>query len=65
MTAAALEIQRGHTEQAIPLVERAHGADQSRLFALFAACVSDRLFSVAAQKNPELARACNVTRPNN
>ena len=34
MTAAALEIQQGHTEQAIPLVEQARGADQSRLFAL-------------------------------
>jgi len=65
LTAAALEIQQGETEQAIPLIEQAHGADQSRLFALFAACVGDRLFSVAAEKNPELARACNVTRPNN
>lgn len=63
LTSAALEIQQAHTEQAIPLVEQARDADQSHLFSLFAACVSDRLFSVAAQKNPELARACNVTRP--
>ena len=63
MTAAAFEIQRGHTEQAIPLVEQAHSADQSRLFALFAACASDRLFSVASQNSPALARACNAARP--
>ena len=62
MTAAALEIQQGQTEQAIPLVEQAHAADESRMFALFAACVSDRFFSVASQNSPELARVCNVAR---
>src|SRR6266404_1226595 len=34
MTAAALEIQQGHNEQAIRLVEQARDADQSRLDAL-------------------------------
>jgi tetratricopeptide (TPR) repeat protein len=60
MTAAALEIQQGHIEQAIRLVEQARDADQSRLYALFAACVSDRFFAVASQNNPDLARACTV-----
>jgi len=60
MTAAALEIQQGHNEQAIRLVEQARDADQSRLDALFAACVSDRFFAVASQNNPDLARACTV-----
>jgi tetratricopeptide (TPR) repeat protein len=62
MTSAALEIQQGHIEQAVRLIEQAHDADQSRLFAFFAACVSDRFFSVACQNSPELARACTVER---
>ena len=62
MTSAALEIQQGHIEQAVPLIEQAHDADQSRLFASFAACVSDRFFSVACQNSLELARACSVER---
>lgn len=64
MTSAALEIQQGHIEQAVRLIEQAHDADQPRLFALFAACVSDRFFSVACQNSPELTRACSVERRN-
>ena len=60
MTAAALEIQQGHIEQAVRLVEQARASDQSNLDALFAACVSDRFFAVASQNNPDLARACIV-----
>ena len=63
ITAAALEIQEGHIEQAVSLVEKAREADQSRLDALFAACVSDRFFSIARQNRPELTQACNVGRP--
>jgi tetratricopeptide (TPR) repeat protein len=63
MTAAALEIQQGHVEQAVPLIERAHDADQAHLFARFAACVSDRFFSVASQNSPELTRVCRIERP--
>lgn len=62
MTSAALEIQQGHIEQGVRLIEQAHDADQSRLFAFFAACVSDRFFSVACQNSPELARVCSVER---
>jgi len=62
MTSAALEIQQGNIEQAVRLIEQAHDADQSRIFALFAACVSDRFFSVACQNSPELTRACSVER---
>jgi tetratricopeptide (TPR) repeat protein len=65
MTSAALEIQQGHIDQAIPLVEQAHDADQARLYALFAACVSDRFFSVACQNSAELARVCSVERSKN
>ncbi len=62
MTWAALEIQQAHIEQAVRLIEQAHDADQSRLFAFFAACVGDRFFSVACQNSPELTRACRVER---
>jgi tetratricopeptide (TPR) repeat protein len=62
MTSAALEIQQGHIEQAVRLIEQAHDADESHLFALFAACVSDRFFSVACQTSPELTQACSVER---
>jgi tetratricopeptide (TPR) repeat protein len=62
MTSAALEIQQGQIEQAVRLIEQAHDADQSRLFAFFAACVGDRFFSVACQNSPELTRACRVER---
>ena len=65
MTAAALEIQQGHIDQAIPLVEQAHDADQVRLYALFAACVSDRFFSVACQNSADLTRASSVERSKN
>jgi tetratricopeptide (TPR) repeat protein len=65
MTAAAIEIQQGHVEQSIPFIHEAHEADQSHLYALFAACVSDRFFSVACQNNPELQRACAVDRAKN
>ena len=65
MTAAALEIQQGHVDEAIPLIDQAHEADQPRLYALFAACVSDRFFSVASQNNPELQRVCAVDRAKN
>jgi tetratricopeptide (TPR) repeat protein len=60
MTSAALEIQQGHISNAVQVIERARDADQSRLFALFAACVSDRLFTNASQENQELAQACRV-----
>lgn len=62
MTSAALEIQQGHIEQAVRLIEQAHDADQSHLFALFAACAGDRFFSVSCQNSPELTRACSVER---
>lgn len=62
MTWAALEIQQGHIEQAIRLIDQAHEADQARFFAFFAACVGDRFFSVACQNSPELTRACSVER---
>ncbi|HEY6070140.1 MAG TPA: hypothetical protein VIU85_02120, partial [Chthoniobacterales bacterium] len=65
MTAAALEIQQGHVDQSIPLIDQAHDADQPRLYALFAACVSDRFFSVASQNNPDLKMACTVDRTKN
>jgi tetratricopeptide (TPR) repeat protein len=60
MTAAALEIQQGRISDAVRFIEQARDADQSRLFALFAACVSDRLFTTASQGNQELAQACRV-----
>ena len=60
MTAAALEIQQGRISDAVRFIEQAREADQSRLFALFAACVSDRLFTTASQENQELAQACRV-----
>ena len=62
MTSAAVEIQQGHIEEAVQLVEQAHEADRSHLFALFAACAGDRLFSVACQNSPELTRACSIER---
>jgi tetratricopeptide (TPR) repeat protein len=60
LTAAALEIHQLHVPEAIKLVEQAREADQPQLFALFAACVSDRLFTLACQNNPEVAQACRV-----
>jgi tetratricopeptide (TPR) repeat protein len=62
MTSAAVEIQQGHIAEAVQLVEQAHEADRSHLFALFAACAGDRLFSVACQNSPELTRACSIER---
>ena len=64
LTAAALEIHQLHVPEAVKLVEQAREADQSRLFALFAGCVSDRLFTLACQNNPEIAQACRVESPN-
>lgn len=64
MTAAALAISEGDTSHAVQLVDQAREADQSRLFALFAACASDRFFAVACQNNDELTRACSIQRSN-
>jgi len=60
LTAAALEIHELHAPEAVKLLDQARETDQSRLFALFAACVSDRLFTLASQNNPEIAQACRV-----
>ena len=64
LTAAALEIHQLHIPEAVKLVDQAREADRSRMFALFAACVSDRLFTLASQNNPEIAQACRVESPN-
>ena len=60
MTAAAIQIYEGGTDEALRLIREARAADQSRLFSLFAACAGDRLFASAGQHNPELAKACRV-----
>jgi tetratricopeptide (TPR) repeat protein len=62
MTDAAIAIQQGDTDDAVKVIGDAREADRPQLDARFAACVSDRFFSVACQSNPELARACRVAR---
>ena len=62
LTEAAIAIHEGDTGDAVRLIEQAREADQPQLDARFAACVSDRFFSVACQNNPELAGACRVSR---
>ena len=60
MTAAALAIHQGDTGQAVKILDEARAADRPQLDSRFAACVGDHFFAVAAQTNPELARACQV-----
>ncbi len=60
MTDAALAIHHGDINEAVVLVDQARAADESRLFARFAACVSDRFFTAASESNQELARACRI-----
>jgi tetratricopeptide (TPR) repeat protein len=62
LTEAALAIHQGDTSEAVKLIEQAREADRPQLDARFAACVSDRFFSVASQNNAELTKACQVTR---
>lgn len=62
MTEAALAIHHGDTSDAVQLIEQARAADEPRLFAQFAACVSDRFFAVACASNQELAQACRIDR---
>lgn len=61
LTEAAIAIHQGDTADALKIIEQAREADRPQLDARFAACVSDRFFSVACQNNAELAAACRVT----
>lgn len=65
MTEAALAIHHGDTSDAVKLIEQARAADESRMFARFAACVGDRFFTVASESNQELAQACRINQAKN
>jgi tetratricopeptide (TPR) repeat protein len=65
MTEAALAIHHGDTSDAVKLIEQAREADESRMFARFAACVGDRFFIVASESNQELAQACRIDQARN
>ena len=64
LTAAAIAIHQFQINDAVKLVDEAREADRSRMFDLFTGCVSDRLFTLACQNNPELAQACRAKSPN-
>lgn len=62
MTAAALRIREGNLAEAVPLIDKAYKDDHANLDSLFASCAGDMFFIYASAKNPEIARACQVSR---
>ena len=61
LTDAALKLQFGQIAQAADMIRQARANDEHRLGTLFASCISDMLFTGAANKHPEIAEACRVT----
>jgi tetratricopeptide (TPR) repeat protein len=60
MTAAALRIQEGKIPDAVALIDKARTSDSGNLYTLFSSCANDLFFSSAAEKYPEIAKACGI-----
>lgn len=61
MTQAGLQIQTGEIDDAARTIRQAHDADTALLFGHFAACASDRFFSDAAVKYPQINDALKIS----
>jgi tetratricopeptide (TPR) repeat protein len=60
LTDAALKIRSGQVAEAAQLIQKARQGDESRLFSLFASCISDMLFTQASAQHSEIAEACRT-----
>jgi hypothetical protein len=60
MTAAAIRINEGKIGEAEALIDRARASDSAALYSMFSSCSNDLFFSNAAEKFPEIARACGI-----
>lgn len=60
LTDAAIKIRGSDVVGAVPIINAAKEADESRLFSLFASCTTDMLFRDASRNHAVIEEACQV-----